>query len=127
MEQSLSAGKCHDRLVLARAVNEFVLGYHILHNLLMPLVVWILKPMSYFPDLQWTWAYHVVLLFLLLRPKWHDVVLKSWLAGAPVLVAVTLVTTGFEKNWHTFSAGLVAASTLITFIQVGFLAKDCGT
>jgi hypothetical protein len=125
LSDSVPMRTCSERAALGRVLNIFVLVYHMTHNLLVPLVTWILQKRLSPLHLEWSWTYHGILTFLLLRSCWNDKILQFWLAAGGAQILYRLYSTQMTKSWHSFSIGLTVVSTLAVLIYMAVLLRDC--
>ncbi len=111
--------KKRHRFYLAFSLNIFVLLYHLLHKLIMPLGISVMsgKPLQF---LDWWWIYHVVLLVMLKRRKWDDAWMFALIFFGWGGVVIQLIASFTEYNWHRESLWVTAGSTIGVLI---FLAS----
>ncbi len=96
----------------AISLNAFVLIYHLFQQFIFPLSITLLTRDKKFLKFEWMWVYHAGLIFLIrygLRKRMltHAIALLGF-----VLSLYRLYETAWAKNWHTFSVGLTAFSTI---------------
>ena len=96
----------------AVVLNAFVLAYSLIHKFLLPVYLnYVVRSASFAPMDAW-WLYHVLLDVLLLRKNWDDLSLRLALFFGVGGAACQLLVSFRERNWHSVSLWVTAASTL---------------
>lgn len=111
----LSAEQTYSRSrTFAVVINFFVMGYNLVHKMIMPLYVnWAARvPSLSVHHLDWWWLYHLVLYVLLRRRKWDDTVLKFFICLGFGGVFLQVYISFKEFSWHIVSFWFTAAATI---------------
>ncbi|MCP5463547.1 MAG: hypothetical protein H7A33_00820 [Deltaproteobacteria bacterium] len=109
----------------AKVLNYFVLGYNILHKLIMPLYVgWTRKSVD--PtgtDVDFWWLFHVLIAVLLNRKKWDDALLRFTCVVGIGSSFYQLVFSMYEFHTRVMSYWLTAGATLSVVIFILSISK----
>lgn len=98
----------------AIVLNYFILGYNVVHKLVMPLYVqWTAKTTTGSHHyLDWWWLFHLVLVFVLRRKNWDDILLRALVYFGFGGVFLEVLISFNEFSWHIVSFWVTSAASL---------------